>query len=459
MRHHPWIAWREQDHEPGADALQRTKSLGAALAVSVKSRAAPHSSSPNARSQPVIRTTDADVSRHLSRSQNFIVRLTFATTTTQPRMASEMAEPETPAAPPTTTSEFEAPNDSSAVPSLPPPPVPAADPRLQDIASSENDVTSLALAAQVDDIFKVSPLAALRLLSAGIEALVSMTGDIPPTPALKSPTIPHMKGMEAEKESIVRSNSEKNLARLAQQRSGTNSPLPGRSPHQNQQPASQPAPTASLGPAPQPQAIDGVHLRAAHAAPSAPGSESQQLPQSLAPYIIVGDNSQPLNLQHSVITRKFYCRVAPPISITDYLLRIHQFCPMSTGVYLATSLYIHRLAVLERTIVVTRRNAHRLLLAGLRVAMKALEDQSYPHARFSRVGGVSDREMARLEISFCFLTGFELAVSYSVLSNHWEMLRRGTQCWNVLDEAVHAGVVFVQLEKPPSGSSDVEAQA
>lgn len=177
------------------------------------------------------------------------------------------------------------------------------------------------------------------------------------------------------------------------------------------------------------------------------------------PYIIVGENSQPLNRQHSAITRKFYCRVPPPISITDYLLRVHHYCPMSTGVYLATSLYIHRLAVLERAIVVTKRNAHRLLLAGLRVAMKALEDLSYPHGRFSRVGGVTEKELARLEISFCFLTSFELAVDEAVLGQHWELLRRGTECWSVLEEELRQqDRGFVRLEQPPARSG-VKAQA
>ncbi len=95
---------------------------------------------------------------------------------------------------------------------------------------------------------------------------------------------------------------------------------------------------------------------------------------------------------------------------------------MSTAVYLAASLYIHRLAVLERAIVVTKRNAHRLLLAGLRVAMKALEDLSYPRSKFAKVGGVSETELARLEISFCFLAGFELVVDEQTLGSQWEML-------------------------------------
>ncbi|KAL2161827.1 hypothetical protein VTH06DRAFT_7611, partial [Thermothelomyces fergusii] len=114
----------------------------------------------------------------------------------------------------------------------PPPPVPAADPRLQDVADTDSDAASPEAAAEIDDIFKVSPQAALRMLSAGIEALVSMTGDIPPTPPPRSPTIPHMRGMEEEKKSIVRSNSEKSLARLAQRASAANSPLPARSPFQ-----------------------------------------------------------------------------------------------------------------------------------------------------------------------------------------------------------------------------------
>lgn len=107
-------------------------------------------------------------------------------------------------------------------------------------------------------------------------------------------------------------------------------------------------------------------------------------------------------------------------------MRMHRYCPMSTAVYLATSLYINRLAVVERVIPVTTRNVHRLLLAGLRVAMKALEDLSYPHNRFAKVGGVSEVELGRLEITFCFLTNFELKVNAEMLQKEALSLREGT---------------------------------
>lgn len=296
----------------------------------------------------------------------------------------------------------------------PPPPVPASDPALTVI---EDKPAAALINSDYDDLFKLAPSEALRMLSAGVELLVKLTGDIPPTPPPKSPTVPHMSAMHAEKANIVRSHSEKSLARLRKQAEVDARRLAERRRKEQE--------LASLEIQKQQeeqnvaQDIDGVRLRQTPSNPTSPP------PGKPEPYIIVGADSQPLNLQHGAITRKFYSKNEPPISIGQYLLRLHQFCPMSTAVYLATSLYIHRLAVEERAIPVTRRNAHRLVLAGLRVAMKALEDLSYPHSKMAKVGGVSEAELARLEISFCFLAGFELVVREKSLQEHWEVLKQG----------------------------------
>lgn len=47
--------------------------------------------------------------------------------------------------------------------------------------------------------------------------------------------------------------------------------------------------------------------------------------------------------------------------------------------------------------------------------MKALEDLSWPHGRFAKVGGISEAELARLEIGFCFLMDFGLKVDEGML--------------------------------------------
>ncbi|KAI9652069.1 MAG: hypothetical protein M1829_001962 [Trizodia sp. TS-e1964] len=259
------------------------------------------------------------------------------------------------------------------------------------------------LAAEVD-IFTLSPIAALKMLCSSIEALVLLTGDVPPTPPVSHPTTPNLKAIQAEKDDLARHDAgilEKSSSKAA------SSPLPhtllkyssseGLHDDENEDPSP---------------------LHDSHEAPSSPASSSP--PPSPASSIIsqsnvIGADTEPISIQHACISRKFYSKRPPPIPLLDYILRIHRYCPMSTGVYLAASLYIHRLAVIERVIAVTRRSAHRLLLASLRVAMKALEDLSYPHKRFAKVGGVTEVELARLEINFCFLTSFELRVDEPAL--------------------------------------------
>lgn len=339
---------------------------------------------------------------------------------------------------------------SASITEPPPPPVPASDPRL----SIDHDNKSTPPPPEEHDLFKLPALEALRLLSASVELLVQMTGDIPPTPPPRTTSYPQMSDMQAEKANIVRTHSQQNLARLRQQASraeserrsgsvtgkrpsndpslGGKSKLQAYSAAMTAQLAQQQEGSAVMSPEP----IDGVRLRHEPVVRRSP-------PPS--PYVVVGEDSQPVNLQHGAITRKFYSKNEPPIPINQYLQRLHEFCPMSAAVYLATSLYIHRLAVEERAIPVTRRNAHRLVLAGLRVAMKALEDLSYPHTKFAKVGGVSETELARLEISFCFLTGFELVVGEEVLRSHWETLR-GDKAQQILNGME---VPQLRLERKP----------
>ena len=119
--------------------------------------------------------------------------------------------------------------------------------------------------------------------------------------------------------------------------------------------------------------------------------------------------------QQKMLAKRFVSKRVPPITIKDYLLRLHRFCPMSCAVYLAVSSYITRIVVEDGTVRLTPKNMHRLVLAGLRVAVKFLEDWGYAQSRFARVGGVSERELSRLEIGFCFLVDFELLVDASKL--------------------------------------------
>lgn len=75
--------------------------------------------------------------------------------------------------------------------------------------------------------------------------------------------------------------------------------------------------------------------------------------------------------------------------------------------------------------------------------MKVLEDLSYVYGKVVKVGGVSEVELVRLEISFCFFMGFELVVIYELLSKYWEMFRRGIDCWNLYDELMEEDMMVL----------------
>ncbi|KAJ5170680.1 uncharacterized protein N7500_003463 [Penicillium coprophilum] len=122
-------------------------------------------------------------------------------------------------------------------------------------------------------------------------------------------------------------------------------------------------------------------------------------------------------IQMAILAKKFLSKKVPPIPLNEYLLRLHRYCPMSTAVYLAASVYISKMTLVENVLRVLPKNMHRLVLAGVWVASKALEDLSYPHSRVAKVGGVSEQELSKLEISFCFLADFELRVDAQMLMN------------------------------------------
>ncbi|KAK9320758.1 cyclin-domain-containing protein [Lipomyces orientalis] len=132
--------------------------------------------------------------------------------------------------------------------------------------------------------------------------------------------------------------------------------------------------------------------------------------------------------QRSIISRRFWSKSAPGIDIEKYLLRIHQYCPISTAVYLATSLYIYRLCIVNQAIPLTPLNVHRLVVAALRVASKSLEDINHLQKRFAKVGGLSEQELCRLEIGFLFLMDFDLKLDVDVLEEQAGILMALEKC-------------------------------
>ena len=278
----------------------------------------------------------------------------------------------------------------TSTPRNPRPPSPSTDAGLTAAHGGSALDSNLFPELDILDIFTITPVAALKLLCELVEALAKAASDIPPTPTSSYSTNPIARTSGSQEENAVQSARKGSWYQSS----------PG-SGHEDGVPTKAKTPIGS---------------------PEAHPTEPLQ---------VVETNVGPPDIQYGAVARKFYSKKPPPIGLEEYLLRLHKFCPMSTAVYLATSRYIYRMAVIEKVIPITARNVHRLLLAGLRVAMKALEDQSYPHRRFAKVGGVSEPELTRLEVSFCFITNFELRVDKELLLQHVKAMRDGTILYQI----------------------------
>ena len=120
------------------------------------------------------------------------------------------------------------------------------------------------------------------------------------------------------------------------------------------------------------------------------------------------------------------------------LCRIRKYSDIRTPILLTLAIYLDRLEFPR----LNELNVHRIVLAGLRIAAKFLEDLVCKHDRYAKVVGVSSRELSRLEIGitpfpllrlgidiymagFLFLNEFEIVVNNEQLADMAFRLRKG----------------------------------
>lgn len=212
------------------------------------------------------------------------------------------------------------------------------------------------------DVLTMSRETAMKLIVRSVVALANAAGDVPATPPLSRPGTPGGK--------------ENALARHRRTASRPATPIP---------------------------AEKERHQPTELAPPEAHHDEPVTIHD-------IGAGAQPEAVQRANMARKFFSKSVPKVGLEEYMNRIQTFCPLSTAVWLAAGSYIHRLCVVDRSVPLTYRTMHRLILACALVAMKALEDHRWPQKRFAAVGGVDEASLSRLELCVEFLLSFDVQI-------------------------------------------------
>jgi hypothetical protein len=134
---------------------------------------------------------------------------------------------------------------------------------------------------------------------------------------------------------------------------------------------------------------------------------------------IIQENNK--NSIHRKDNSLFARQQIPKISIFDYLLRIQRYSGIEESTMILSLIYIDRICK-KKGIVLSKYNIHRLLFIAILIAIKYNEDIIYDNLYYSKIGGVTKKELLILENEFLKLIDFNLFVSNKMYQKYYDYL-------------------------------------
>ena len=131
--------------------------------------------------------------------------------------------------------------------------------------------------------------------------------------------------------------------------------------------------------------------------------------------------NDPRPLQDGRLTR-FHSRAPPTISVIDYLQRLATHATLSQPILLSMVYYIDRLCASYPAFHISSLTVHRFLITSATVASKGLSDSFWTNRVYSRVGGVSVKELALLELEFLWRIEWRIVPKPEILVDYYRNL-------------------------------------
>jgi hypothetical protein len=119
---------------------------------------------------------------------------------------------------------------------------------------------------------------------------------------------------------------------------------------------------------------------------------------------------------------RFHSRAPPGISVLDYLQRLTTHATLSPPILLCMVYYIDRLCALWPKFTINSLTVHRYLIASATVASKGLSDSFWTNNTYARVGGVSLKELALLELEFLWRIEWRIVPKPELLVDYYRSL-------------------------------------
>src|SRR4051812_17716965 len=120
-------------------------------------------------------------------------------------------------------------------------------------------------------------------------------------------------------------------------------------------------------------------------------------------------------------------RAPPGISVRDYLSRLIVHATLSPPILLSMVFYVDKLCAMYPSFTISSLTVHRFLITAATVAAKGLSDSFWTNSLYARVGGVSVRELALLELEFLRQLDWRIVPKPEVLVDYYKgLVERGS---------------------------------
>lgn len=119
---------------------------------------------------------------------------------------------------------------------------------------------------------------------------------------------------------------------------------------------------------------------------------------------------------------KFQSSYAPEVSVESYLERIRKYSRCSDSCFIMALVYVDRL-IEKKGLVLSRLNAHRLLITSVMLAAKYHDDFFYNNAYYAKLGGLSLQELNVLELDVLKFLDFSLFIPTESFDKYTLQLR------------------------------------
>ena len=113
----------------------------------------------------------------------------------------------------------------------------------------------------------------------------------------------------------------------------------------------------------------------------------------------------------------FFSKIPASVTIHKYIERIVKYTHVEESTFILALIYIDRICEYN-DIILTDGNIHRILFSSIIMAIKINEDDYYSNNYYSKVGGISVKELNGLEYDFVRLIRYNLFVNQEIYEKY-----------------------------------------